>query len=312
MKNLKYVVVALVVLLVGVATLVQTASASNSPVDAAPLALASEGAGGSCTGGGTPVPTTWDFATGLAPFTATYLDHSQIGVVTYTWVHTTTDAPEGTGGSTSGPPYARSIDFPGDENGTGNLYDEYLTSPAFEVPTGTDTVMTYQNQQMFEIADTQCWDAGFVQVTNDGGTTWDYVSIVTSPDPFTETPPYDMDIHDEYVDQYPYEDAMAYCPLTPSTTDPTMGFRDWHAASVDLTAYAGQTIQVRFVQFVDNLAGGFGWVVDDISATICPEGPTAVTVSTFDSNTTVPVLPIVGMALAGLVAVGVIAKRVRR
>jgi len=312
MKNLKYIVVALVVLLVGVATLVQTASASNGSLDVAQPALASEGVGGgSCTDGSTPVSVTWDFDTGLDPFTATFLDHSQIGVVSYTWVHTTTDAPEGTGDSESGAPYARSIDFPGDENGTGNLYDEYLTTE-FEVPSGTDTILTYWNQQMFEIADTQCWDAGFIQVSDDNGTTWDYVSIVTSPDPFTETPPYDMDIHDEYVDQYPYEDAMAYCPLTPATTDPTMGFRDWHEASVDLTAYAGETIQLRFVQFVDNLAGGFGWVVDDVNATICAGGPTAVTVSTFDSGTSVPVLPMVGLALAGLVAVGVIARRVRR
>ena len=154
MKNLKYVVVALVVLLVGMYSLVQTASASNSPLIGGQSALAAEGAGGSCSDGSTPVATTWDFATGLAPWTATFLDHSQIGVVTYTWVQTSTNAPGSTADSDSGAPYARSIDFPGDENGTGNLYDEYLTSPEFEVPSGISTTMSYQSLQSLEIADT--------------------------------------------------------------------------------------------------------------------------------------------------------------
>jgi hypothetical protein len=307
MKNLKYIVVALVVLLVGMYSLIQTASASTSPVDAAPVALASEGVGGgACVGGGTPTAVTVDFTEGYEGWDPSF---ATTGVLTSTFVLTTGNAPSSAANSPSGGQRVYAADFDGE--GAGFFSDAWLTSPAIGVPTGTTPVLTFWNVQEFEISDGECWDSGHVEVSTDNGATWDYLNNTDNTPYFTVTPPYDGNIHTEFDAEYIEADAYAWCPATASPTDPAWGFREWHQASVDLSDYAGQNIQLRFHFFVDNLAGAYGWLVDDIAYETCLS-PTAVTVSTFDSGTTVPVLPIVGLALAGLVTVGLIARRVRR
>jgi hypothetical protein len=306
MKHLKYFVVALVVLLVGMYTLVQTASASNDPIQAGTTNVAFEGAGGSCTGGGTPVPTTWDFTDGDEGWTTSF---QTTGVLTSTFVMTTGNAPGSTGDSPSGGNKWFSADLDGE--GAGFFLDQWLTSPAFEVPTGTTPVMTFWNLQASELADTECWDSIWVEVSDDGGSTWDYLENTTNTPYFTVTAPYDFNIHTEFDADYPQADAFAWCSTTTDPGGNGWGWRDWAEYTVDLSSYQGENIQVRFHTFVDNLAGAYGWLVDDVSTEVC-SAPTAVTMSNFESGSTLPVLPMVGAALLGLVAVGVVVRRIRR
>ncbi len=313
MKQAKYLIVALVVVLMGMYTL-SSANAANNPVDSGTVAVANQG-GGVCSDGSTPVDTTWDFEDGNQGWTQETADFSPTPYFTHTWGLTTTNAPGSTGDSPSGGNYMFAVDFAGDGpqgDQTGTLYDQYLISPAFGVPTGTDTVLDFWNLQAFEISDGQCWDSGFVEVSSDGGTTWEYNSITTNA-PFTVTPAYDADIHDEYLGLYPYEDALAWCSDAPDPGGNGWGWRDWSNATVDLSAYAGETVQIRYHFFVDNLAGAFGWLVDDVSAEICPVGPpTAVTLNTIASGSDLPVLPMVGAGLLALAAAGIVVRRFRK
>lgn len=307
MKHLKYFVVALVVLLVGMYSLVQTASASNNPIQAGTTDVAYEGSGGLCSDGSSPVPTTWDFTDGEEGWTDSF---QSTGVLTSTFVITTGNSASSTSNSPSAGNRWFAADFDGE--GAGYFLDQWLTSPAFGVPASGAAALDFWNLQEFEIGDGECWDSGWVEVSDDGGTTWDYLENTTNTPFFTVTPAYDGNIHTEFDAEYPQADAFAWCSTTPSPTDPAWGFREWAENSVDLSAYAGDVIQVRFHFFVDNLGGGYGWLVDDVSTDVCPTTPTAVTVSTFDSGSTLPILPMVGAALLGLVAVGVVVRRIRR
>jgi hypothetical protein len=308
MKHLKYVVVALVVLLVGMYSLVQTASASSDPLQAGAESLYTGSGGAVCADGSTPVTTTWDFTDGAEGWTIdNRVSLTTTGVPPVDWVLQTTTSPSTGSNSPSGGNrwFAADIEF-GEDNA---LMDAYLISPIITIPTNTAS-LSFWNLQEFEISDGECWDSGRVEVSNDGGVTWDYVNDAGS-NPITVTPAYDANVHTEWAGVYWAEDADMWCPSTPSPTDPTWGFRDWHEATVDLSGYAGETIQVRFAMFSDAYAPGYGWEVDDIETLTCAT-PTAVTVSTFDSGSSLPILPMIGAALLGLVAVGAIARRVRR
>jgi hypothetical protein len=312
MKHAKFIIVALVVALMGFYSL-SSVNASNDPVNSGTVEVANQG--GLCADGSEPVSTTWDFEDGAQGWTDEVVDFSETtGNFTYTWSLTTTNAPGSTGDSPSGGNYFYAVDFDGGgPNGdiTGTLYDQYLVSPEFGVPTSGAADLSFWNLQAFEVSDGQCWDSGFIEVSADGGTTWDYTTI-TETAPFTVTPAYDVDIHDEYLGLYPYENALAYCS---ADFDPsgTYGWRDWAENTVDLSAYAGQTVQVRFHFFVDNLAGAYGWLVDDVSAEVCPAGPpTAVTLNTIASGSDLPIVPMVGAGLLALAAAGIVVRRFRK
>lgn len=307
MKHLKYFVVALVVLLVGMYSLVQTANASNNPMQAGTTDVAYEGSGGLCADGSTPVATTWDFTDGEEGWTDSY---QSTGVFTSTFVITTSNAPGSTGNSPSGGNKWYALDFEGE--GAGYFADQWLTSPAFGVPVGGGSSLSFWNLQAFEIGDTECWDSGWLEVSNDGGATWDYLENTTNTPFFTVTPAYDFNIHTEFDAEYPQADAYAWCSTTPDPGGNGWGWRDWAQNSIDLSDYEGEVVQVRFHFFVDNAAGAYGWLIDDVSANTCPTAPTAVTMSNFESSTTLPILPMVGFALLGLVAAGVVVSRIRR
>lgn len=313
MKQAKYIIVALVVALMGFYGL-SSANASNDPVSSGTVEVANQG--GVCADGSDPISTTWDFESGEQGWTEEVVDFSESpGFFTYTWGLSTTNAPGSTGDSPSGGNYWRAVDFDGggpQGDQTGTLYDQYLLSPEFGVPSSGDATLSFWNLQAFEISDGQCWDSGFVEVSADGGTTWEYTTI-TQTAPFTVTPAYDADIHDEYLGLYPYENANAWCSADPDPGGLGWGWRDWSEATVDLTAYAGETVQVRYHFFVDNLAGAFGWLVDDVSAEVCPAGPpTAVTLNTIQSGTELPVIPMVGAGLLALAAAGIVVSRLRK
>ena len=51
------------------------------------------------------------------------------------------------------------------------------------------------------------------------------------------------------------------------------GSRDWSETLVDLTAYSGQSIQLRFTQATDAEIGMEGWYIDDFSVSACEVTP---------------------------------------
>jgi hypothetical protein len=49
--------------------------------------------------------------------------------------------------------------------------------------------------------------------------------------------------------------------------------QDWEEAMIDLTAYAGQDIHLRFTQATDTSIGHLGWSVDDVTVESCTYKP---------------------------------------
>ncbi|MFL0411621.1 immune inhibitor A domain-containing protein [Microbacterium paludicola] len=117
-------------------------------------------------------------------------------------------------------------------SGAGNDLDNTATSPAFTVPEGA----TFAAQVKYEIETD--WDYAFLEISTDGGATWDQVETNLS-----------------------------------STTDPNgqnVGFgitgtvADWTALTADLSAYAGSEAQVRVRYWTDVAAVEPGFQIDAI------------------------------------------------
>ncbi|MBD3348068.1 MAG: T9SS type A sorting domain-containing protein [Candidatus Eisenbacteria bacterium] len=97
-----------------------------------------------------------------------------------------------------------------------------------------------------EESGTSAWDCGLVEYTIDGGATWD----VLHPDT-------------------PYSHAKNYNPANPlpEGTPCWSGSFTWRQETFDLSAYAGETIQIRFRFASDGYVTEEGWYVDDIELT---------------------------------------------
>ncbi|MEM7342822.1 MAG: hypothetical protein AAF485_01140 [Chloroflexota bacterium] len=83
------------------------------------------------------------------------------------------------------------------------------------------------------------WDYGYVEVSTNGGTSWDILAT-----PYTD-------------DSNPT--GNAYGPGYTGSSD------GWLEESLDLTPYAGQEILVRFEYVTDDAVNRPGWAVDDMS-----------------------------------------------
>jgi len=130
--------------------------------------------------------------------------------------------------------------------------DQQLVSPAVAIPTGQAPVMlVYWNHQTFESnGPTGCYDAGNLEVSTNGGTTWTQITAGLLTDPY-----------DGLVDagNIALGGRQGWCG------DPA----DWTKAVVDLAPYAGQTIQLRFRLGSDTGTGREGWYIDDVEVTSC-------------------------------------------
>ena len=89
-------------------------------------------------------------------------------------------------------------------------------------------------------------DGGFVELSTDFGATW----IRAEPEDFIRNG---------------YTGPIAYGTfIIPNTSAFWGNSNGWKATYLDLSAYAGQEVQVRFRFGTNNSSGGFGWFVDDI------------------------------------------------
>jgi len=86
------------------------------------------------------------------------------------------------------------------------------------------------------------WDYGYVEISTDGGETW---TILTTPHSATTNP-----------------SGNAYGP---GYTGMSGGGPVWIEESLDISAYAGQEVLIRFEYVTDDAVNRPGWTLDDIS-----------------------------------------------
>jgi hypothetical protein len=134
--------------------------------------------------------------------------------------------------------------------------DRSLTSPAIVIPAAaTSLTLSYDTHHNFEIdGPGGCWDAGALEISVDGGTTFTYM-----PDSRMFTDPYDGLISDGA----PLAGREAWCHLLPGLSIRNI---------VDLTGFDGQTVQLRFRTTSDSNTAATapnGWSIDNIKVERC-------------------------------------------
>ncbi len=97
-----------------------------------------------------------------------------------------------------------------------------------------------------EESPTSAWDCGLVQITDDGGETWD---VLTPNGGYSHA-----------------KNDNADNPL-PTGTPCWSGSFNWRQETFDLSAYEGGTVQIRFRFVSDGYVTEEGWYVDDINIT---------------------------------------------
>lgn len=139
--------------------------------------------------------------------------------------------------------------FEGDffyHSGSGNDLDHNMTRP---ITLGAGPVsLSFQANYHIEA----CWDYAYVEVSTDGGTTFEPIETSASTDA------------DENGQNFGH--GITGTSGTPTVCD-TFGTPVWVPVTADLSAYAGQTIQLRFRYWTDGAVVGNGFGVDNIEIT---------------------------------------------
>jgi len=130
--------------------------------------------------------------------------------------------------------------------------DQRLLSPPVALPAAGSalTLQFWTWQEMESAWSDSCWDGGLVEISADGGGTWAQL-----PTSVMLTDPYDGPI-------YSLSDLEGWCG------DP----QDWLKSVVDLSSFAGQTVQLRFRLGSDSSVGREGWYIDDLVVQSCVAG----------------------------------------
>ncbi|HEX5578198.1 MAG TPA: immune inhibitor A domain-containing protein, partial [Candidatus Limnocylindria bacterium] len=127
------------------------------------------------------------------------------------------------------------------------------TTRTVEVPDGSDVRFWMWNNYVIEFDSGGVWDAGFVEVSTDGGDTWSQLVVRDDTDTVVTT---NQDGHGRLQDYGGLENALS---------GDTGG--EWRHDYVDLTPYAGTTIQLRLRYATDAGFLANGWFADDFSLT---------------------------------------------
>src|SRR5262249_10228386 len=127
--------------------------------------------------------------------------------------------------------------------------DSALESPSLVVGSVDPLVVTLSHRYSFEFDPTTDWDGGVIEVSTDGGATWQDASAST-------TPGYTGTITDQAGNPLANRDAF---------TAQNAAWPDAEPLTLDFgTAFAGQTIKLRFRIGSDPATSAFGWEIDDI------------------------------------------------
>ncbi len=131
-------------------------------------------------------------------------------------------------------------------SGSGNNLDNTMTR-TITLPAGTVN-LSFQARYQIET----CWDYAYLQVSNNGGAT--FTNIQTSA----------SDTGNENGQNLGY--GITGTSGSPKVCD-AFGTPTWVPVTADLSAYAGQTIQLRFRYWTDGAAVGQGFGFDDLAIT---------------------------------------------
>ena len=129
----------------------------------------------------------------------------------------------------------------------GSVSDQNLESLEFALPAIPGITLEFWSWQEVEDSGTGCYDGGIVEASTDGGSSWTQL-----PDANMLTLPYDGPVSTSFSN--PIGGQNAWCG------DP----RDWTHTVVDLTAYAGSNVKLRFRMATDSSVSREGWYIDDV------------------------------------------------
>jgi immune inhibitor A len=129
---------------------------------------------------------------------------------------------------------------------------------SIDVPAGSDVRFWTWNNYTIE-AD---WDFGFIEVSTDGGSTWDELKVFDEAGNLVSTDDGYADPNNRMHD-YGGFDGKEFKKY--GLTGDTAG--EWRHDYVDLTPYAGQSIQLRLRSVTDAAFEAGGWFADDFSVT---------------------------------------------
>ncbi len=133
-----------------------------------------------------------------------------------------------------------------------HVSDTTLVSPSIEVSANDSFSLSFSHSYQFESSQGENWDGAVVEISTDGGLSWE--------DALTESedgPDYTGTISD--LAQNPLGGRSAYTGENSAWPGETAETIDWG------TQLAGETVQVRFRIGTDELVGEEGWRIDDIS-----------------------------------------------
>ena len=138
-------------------------------------------------------------------------------------------------------------------NAPTSVTDQRLVSPPIDLPSGQDPItLKFWNRQVMEPRSGGCYDGGILEVSTDGGSNW---TQILDADLLSD--PYDGLVSSSYGN--PLGGLRAWCG------DP----QDWLNSLVDVSDYAGQTVQFRFRLGTDSGVGREGWSIDDVVVQSC-------------------------------------------
>ncbi len=136
--------------------------------------------------------------------------------------------------------------------------DQRLVSPPIALPAGgSDLTLQYWTYQQLEDNGGQCWDAGIVEISTDGGSSW-------------------TQLEDAVLLTEPYDGIISSGSSNPLATLPGWcgAPQPWVESVVDMAAFVGQTVRLRFRLGTDVAVGRPGWDIDDVSIQTCvPDEP---------------------------------------
>ncbi len=142
--------------------------------------------------------------------------------------------------------------------------DAYLVSPPLTVSSTGNFAVSFRHRYDFEFDQSQsyCYDAGVIEISTDNGNTWNDVGqTLARYNGTVYTPPSGP------PSSNPLRGRAAFCGRS-------TGYPAFIQESIDFgTAYAGQTVLLRFRVGSDDLSFGVGWEIDDISFTGITNAP---------------------------------------
>ena len=136
--------------------------------------------------------------------------------------------------------------------------DQRLMTPLISLPDEYPDYLTFKFQHWYLLEPSsiagQCYDGALLEISTDSGTTWTQLQ-----DDVLQTNPYDGTVSDQWSN--PLGGLNAWCGDSPG----------WIESVVDLSAYAGQTVQFRYRLGTDisNIFPVEGWYVDDVAVQSC-------------------------------------------